>query len=549
MLTRQKIISHPATTFLFILIFPFLIEFYYSEYIERELINRVGWAVMLWSLAFLTRTRWPFIVIAVFLAIASSIDIAYAVVFNGVFTTSSVEAIAQTNSNEALEFLQDYFSLEALAIIVVYLSISLYLLYNFKPRGFSQLKRYRATAIVFFTIFAYLIISGIAVQQKYGKRLPGIVGAYPGYLKGTESLEAEIEQRKELVANTNIQLTNDLNDKQTYVFFIGESATRTHMSLYDYPIKTTPLLDERDDLIALDNILSNYAQTLPSLRITLTSADRENPSKFSESLSIIDAANLAGFETWWISNQQPLRGTYSVIGNMADKTLFISNDFYGNETQRFDNLVLPKLSLALQSPAKKKVIFIHLMGSHLKYDKRYPDEFKHFSSGPYYSYTSEPTSSQKSFINSYDNTILFSDTIINTAIEKLSDQAKESAGLYSLTYISDHGEEVFHSIDFKGHRPNSITPAMVEIPFITWFSEQYLQTNAKKIETLKDNRSQPAMLDEFFHYSLSLMSIDSDIIDERKDLFSSQYQPRERIVYDRNYDQAIKSDVPLKKAD
>ncbi|MDO6564102.1 sulfatase-like hydrolase/transferase [Amphritea sp. 1_MG-2023] len=227
----------------------------------------------------------------------------------------------------------------------------------------------------------------------------------------------------------------------------------------------------------------------------------------------------------------------------------MSNDLYGNETHRFDNLVLPKLSLALQSSAKKKAIFIHLMGSHLKYDKRYPEEFKQFSDGPYYSYSSAPTSTQKNFLNSYDNTILFSDTIINTAIKKLSDQAKESAGLYSLTYISDHGEEVFNSIDFKGHRPNNITPAMVEIPFITWFSDQYLQTNTKKIETLKDNRSQPAMLDQFFHYALSLMSIDSDIINARKNLFSNQYQPRERIVYGRNYDKVIKSDAPLKKAD
>ncbi len=542
MLVKLKgLTSHPAITFFFILLFPFLIEFIFVEYSERELINRVGWLIMLWALAYLIAFRPLFILLGVIFTLAGVVDIAYAIEFKGIFTTTAVEAISQTNAGEAFEFIQSYFSISSLLIILTYLIISLLLLKNFMAPGLSHKKSHKLLAVGFFVLFAVLIIDGIFVKHKYSKRLPGVVGAYPEFLKGSLSLDNEIKQRELLAKNTPHQFINRETGPQTYVFIIGESASRSHMSIYGYPRQTNPALGQRDDLILLDNVVTNFAQTLPSLRVTLTSADHLHYNQYAESLSVVDAANLAGFETWWISNQQPLRGTYSAIGNMANNTIFISNEFYGNEVDRFDSHVLPKLDQAIASKAPKKAIFIHLMGSHLKYEKRYPERFSIFNSPPYFAYQQELDDSQKYYINTYDNTIVFNDWIINSAIEKLEKSAQADNGLYSLTYISDHGEEVFDSADFKGHGPDNITTGMVEVPFVVWLSDHYISDRNRQTKQLIQNRSEPAMLDSFFYFALDMMGIESDLIDNTQSLFSNQYKPRERIIYGHDYDQLKKS--------
>jgi len=529
--------SHPAIAFLFILIFPFLIEFIFVEYSERELINRVGWLIMLWALAYLITFRLPFLLLGGLFTLTGIVDIAYAIEFNGIFTTTSVEAIAQTNASEAFEFVQSYFSIFSLVIILVYLVICFLLLKHFIAPGLSDKKVHRLLAVGFFILFGVLIVDGIVIKHKYGKRLPGIVGAYPEFLKGSLSLDKEIKQREQLARDTTYTFSNNEDLPQTYVFIIGESANRNHMSLYGYPRETNPALGHRDDLLLFDNVVSNYAQTLPSLRMTLTSADSLDHQDYSDSLSVIDAANLAGFETWWISNQQPLRGTYSAIGHQAKQTIFISNEFYGNEIDRFDSHVLPKLDQAIASKAPKKAIFIHLMGSHLKYDKRYPERFSIFNSAPYFGYQEALDDTQKGYIDSYDNSILFNDWIVNSAIEKLAKQSQLGNGLYSLTYTADHGEEVFDSTDFKGHGPDNVTSNMVEVPFVIWLSDQYRSSRSGQVKQLMQNKSAPAMLDGFFYFALEMMGIESDLIDNTKSLFSDQYQPKPRIIYGFDYKQ------------
>lgn len=529
--------SHPAITFLFILVFPFVIEFIFVEYSERELINRVGWLIMLWALAYLITFRLPFILLGGLFTLTGIVDISYAIEFKGIFTTTSVEAIAQTNASEAFEFIQSYFSIFSLVIILAYLVISFLLLKHFIAPGLSEKKIHKLLAVGFFILFGVLIVDGIVIKHKYSKRLPGIVGAYPEFLKGSLSLDNEIKQREQLAKDTPYTFTNNEDLPQTYVFIIGESASRTHMSLYGYPRETNPALGRRDDLLLFDNVVSNYAQTLPSLRMTLTSADSLDHQDYTDSLSVVDAANLAGFETWWISNQQPLRGTYSAIGHQAKHTIFISNEFYGNEIDRFDSHVLPKLDQAIASKAPKKAIFIHLMGSHLRYDKRYPEGFSLFNSAPYFGYQDALSDAQKGYIDSYDNSILFNDWIIDSAIEKLTEQAQLENGFYSLTYTADHGEEVFDTTDFKGHGPDNVTSNMVEVPFVIWLSDHFSSSRSGRVNQLKQNESAPAMLDSFFYFALDMMGIESDLIDNTKSLFSDQYKPRPRIIYGLDYEQ------------
>jgi heptose-I-phosphate ethanolaminephosphotransferase len=532
--------SSPFLVFSFIYAVPFLIGVFYAEWTDREFHIHLGWAVISIAYCYIFRFK-PFIVLlSLFFVLTSCIDIQYAMIFKGVFTSSSVEAMEQTNTQEALEYLASYFDPFSLFVTLTYLCLSIFLLLRLRCHGLHYKKRYQAVALFFFIVLCGFIFQGLVVKQRFTKLLPGIVGAYPAYLKGNKSLADEINDRAALAKSSPDLFTNHLDSKQTYVIIIGEATARNHMSLYGYQRNTSPNLGSRDDLLLFDNVISNFVQTQPSLRYTLTLASPGKTPDYNKALSIVDAANIAGFKTFWLSNQQPLRGTYSAIGEQADVTTFISNVYHGREVGRFDGLVIPEYEKALADNADKKAIFIHLMGSHLKYIKRYPESFNKFSKPPYFAYTDDPSAKEKFYIDTYDNSILYNDTVINEIIQKLKSVSDNT--ISGLNYMADHGEEVFDTMDFKGHGPDTLTKASFDIPFIVWLSDDYKAHFRSKVRQLEANRAKPYMLNDFFYFATDLMNLSSQALRpeyKEKSLFSSEVNVGERLVYGQDYDQTF----------
>jgi heptose-I-phosphate ethanolaminephosphotransferase len=158
---------------------------------------------------------------------------------------------------------------------------------------------------------------------------------------------------------------------QTYVIVVGESLNRNHMSLYGYDRETTPNLNRlSSEFIKFDNVVSAFAQPRPSLSVSLTEADTVNGLTEAKAISLLGAMKKAGFKTWWISNQQPLRKPTTAMAALADVEHFISHDFHGVEVNRYDGYLLPSVKAAIADKAPHKVIFVHLMGSHLQYTNR-----------------------------------------------------------------------------------------------------------------------------------------------------------------------------------
>lgn len=514
---------------------PTLFELYFAYYSGREFNARIGWFFLCLCLLFSLKTKHISFLIASLFLISGLIDVAYAMVFKGVWTTASVEAIAQSNLKESSEFLTAYFSIPTTIGITFYIVIGIYCLKNLHAFGLGSNAKTKFIAPVLVVLLTGALIDGMLIKQKFGKIIPGFAGAVPQYLKGYKNLDAEIEERTQLALLSSGKFINHSSEPQTYIFIIGESTTRQHMSLYGYPRQTTPQLDARNDLIIFNDIISNYVQTQPSLRVTLTNKASYKPIAHYQALSILDAANLAGFETSWFSNQQPMRGTYSAIAAQANNTQYLSNDFIGSTLNRYDGLLIKKLDQALKSSAPKKAIFLHMMGSHLRYKKRFPESFKHFSTPPYYAYKPDNklSSEQTEYINNYDNSILYTDTVFNQAIEL----ASHSEGLSAVSIIADHGEDIFDTSNFKGHGPDNVTKTMLNIPFILWLSPRYQTLFSDKANAAKHNVNQPGTLEDFYHFSLELMNIKSSTFKPTHSLLSKIYTPKERIIYAKPYQQ------------
>lgn len=528
-----------AIATLFVLAFPLLMEVSFSDHVrEGEYNSRLGWTFILLLSAIIFQKPWLHKLLLVPFLIGGSTDITYAVNFGGVFTTATVEALIHTDISEIAEFGATYYSPLLLSILVFYWVIS-FLLLRKLPFNFPKTK-VRTGFIVFGMLLTLVAGHRITIMQKYHDTIPGVLGSLPSYYTGHMGLQQEVELRKQLLStiDQDAELLNP-QDAQTYIFFIGESINRNHMSAYGYHRSTTPNIDIADkDFYIFNDVISSHAQTNASLRVALTQANAEQGHQYREALSIIDIANIAGFKTWWISNQQPVRATLASIAAQADETQFISNDYQGVEVNRYDGFMLPYIEKALVDNAKHKVIFIHMMGSHAQYSNRYPKEFDHFSDKNVRAYSNDISSGKINDINEYDNSVLYTDHVVQQAYELIQ---KDSATIKALTLLSDHGEEVYDTKNIKGHSPDNVTANMLEVPFITWLSDGFQEKRQATTSAMKNNLDKSFRLDDFYHFAADLMGIRSPHIDETESLSSDLFlAPTERQVYNKSYEQELK---------
>jgi heptose-I-phosphate ethanolaminephosphotransferase len=524
---------------LFVLAFPLLIEIFFADHVrEGEYNSRLGWALILMFLGLLTAKSSLIKILTIPFIIGGSIDIGYAISFGGVFTTATLEAVFNTDVAEALEYASSYASTTlALVLSIYWLGIILLikkLHLNFNP------SKTKTTFLVLGLILSLTASYRLTIMQKYHDTIPGVLGSLPSYYMGHISLQQEIELREKLIENTNITANIHLEEKaQNYIFLIGESINRNHMSVYGYHRETTPFLNQLvENSIVYKDVISSHAQTTASLRVALTAASAEQGNEYREALSIIDIANKAGYKTWWISNQQPMRATLASIAKQADETQFISNDYQGVENNRYDGFLLPYIEEALLDDSPHKVIFVHMMGSHAQYSNRYPEAFNYFNDNAVNAYRDNLGQGKIDSINQYDNSVRYTDSLVGQTV-KLLDNSK--AELKALTLLSDHGEEVYDKINVKGHSPDNVTANMLEIPLITWLSAEFIEQKRDVTNAMKNNQNQAFRLDNFFHFAADLIGIQSPKIKLDRSLASSQYTSNEeRKVYNKSYEGSLR---------
>ena len=256
---------------------------------------------------------------------------------------------------------------------------------------------------------------------------------------------------------------------ETYVICIGESSNAMHHSYAGYPRHTNEFTDALGDVVGVRGVSSQYAQTLPSLEKTITFATDAEPDLLFRKGSIVDYFKDAGFKVFWLSNQYALEDTAitAMAGHADVMRCFNYSSLKGFETAGYDGTLLPELSRALDDPAPKKAIFMHMIGSHAAYVNRYPAEFSHFRGAPPGKDGLSPAA--RELVNSYDDSIRYTDWVIAEFVKALKARGGEAAEF--LLYFSDHGEDCYDTTDDKmlGHSQLANAP-MTSVPLQVWVS-------------------------------------------------------------------------------
>ena len=267
--------------------------------------------------------------------------------------------------------------------------------------------------------------------------------------------------------------------REIYVLVIGETGRPDRWQLNGYPRATTPRLMARDGLVSFSDFVSPWSWTRMSVPIILTRKPPLERDDFFSERSVVSAFSEAGFRTSWLS-VQGVAGLHEnpvlVYAKEADDVRFINLSDYKQRGALDGDLLEPFASL-LRGPYGKQFIVVHTMGSHFNYAHRYPDDYDVFQP----SLTSLKVANlhdraQKEHLNnSYDNSVVYTDWIIDSLIALLD---AEGAMSY-LFYVADHGENLFDGdCNKSGHGHN--TERDFRVPALLWTSERFRQANPQR---------------------------------------------------------------------
>jgi heptose-I-phosphate ethanolaminephosphotransferase len=486
--------------------------------------------------------------IGLLLWLTSLVSIAYFCIYGQEFSQSVIFTIFESNPAESQEFIAQYFVWWMIPVFLAHTLAGWLLWRNVKAFEMPTKKALWVSGFIFialiiYPLFKYKFIDHDPVDLVVEKLQVRFEPAVPwqlviGYVQYREQLA---NMQALLKGNAQIPPLQNLQDKNadlpaTLVLIIGESTNRQHMSLYGYPRKTTPLLDAmKDEMLVFKQVIGPRPYTIEALQQVLTFADQQHPDLYLTKPSIMNMMRQAGYKSFWITNQQTMtkRNTMlTTFSKYTDKQVYLNNTRLQNSRQ-YDGDVLAPFAEALQDPAPRKLIVLHLLGTHMKYKYRYPDEYIHFKDNA----NLDPVLSKNKVevINSYDNAVLYNDFVVSNII-KIYEKSRQNG---FLVYFSDHGEDVYEApgYDVLGRNEASPTLPMYAVPFLLWMTPDW---RAKMPEINNDVLERPYSMSHFIHTWADLAGLQFSDYEPHKSLINKEFEALPLLVGDPGNPKSLK---------
>lgn len=303
---------------------------------------------------------------------------------------------------------------------------------------------------------------------------------------------AKIKPKPEFMAIAMDASRVSSEKKKLVVFILGETARTQNFSLSGYNVPTNPLLSKRNDIVFLNNFASCGTATAISVSCMFSKFGRNDWSEEKESYeNVVDVLAKTGVRVIWRDNNSG--GDKAVAKRISDVVK------YGGKA--FDDVLLNDFQTNIDKAYEDTFVVLHQEGSHgPTYFKRYPDAFKKFA--PTCDTQELDKCSHEQIVNTYNNTILYTDYIIDKTINLL--KANEDKYETTLIYISDHGESLGENGVYLHGLPYMIAPeAQKHVPALFYFSDK--QKAAR--EHLALRASERFSHDNLFHTLLGRFAI------------------------------------------
>jgi len=316
------------------------------------------------------------------------------------------------------------------------------------------------------------------------------------------------------------------------LLMVGETARADHFALNGYARPTNPELAALG-VASYRQVMSCGTHTAASLPCMFSHLGKEGfEARTSDHENLLDLVQHAGMAVLWLDNQAGCKGLCDRVPNA-----FAAQAQEGEPPlptalcsagECLDAALLVGLEARLAGlPAQARergvLIVLHQMGSHgPDYYKRSPADRKPFV--PECTTNLLQQCGRKALVNSYDNSIAYTDHVLAQAVQWLMRQGEH----YDTTmlYVSDHGESLGeHNLYLHG-LPNAVAPReQRHVPMVVWLSATAQADTGLTTDCLRTQRNTALSHDNLFHSVLGLLGIQASEYRPALDAFAACRKP------------------------
>ena len=150
---------------------------------------------------------------------------------------------------------------------------------------------------------------------------------------------------------------------------------------------------------------------------------------------------------------------------------------------------------------------LHLMGSHMAFNMRYPESYEIFDSEDYDIVHPDFSIENKQLLAEYDNSICYNDFVVNELISRFADSDA------IVFYLSDHGIDVFKSSDdYIGHAKTNdaiSVGAAKKIPFMVYTSPLFREKHSELQQRIESAVSRPYRTDSVMYTIMDIAGVET----------------------------------------
>ncbi|MCH7371419.1 MULTISPECIES: phosphoethanolamine transferase [Aeromonas] len=310
------------------------------------------------------------------------------------------------------------------------------------------------------------------------------------------------------------------SDKPTLMFLVvGETARSKNYSLNGYKKETNGFTSKEQELVSFKDVRSCGTATAVSVPCMFSNLTRH---EYDETLAksrdgLLDVLQHAGVSVLWKENDGGCKGVCNNVPTIEIEPKQFPQYCEGDSC--YDEVLLQGLDQQITDmKSGNKVVAFHLMGSHgPTYYRRYPTEDRFFT--PDCPRSDIENCSNEELVNTYDNTIRYTDKVLSQLIEKL--KTLESQYNVGLVYLSDHGESLGAMGLYLHGTPYKFAPDdQTRVPLLTWFSPQLQSDRQLNQDCLRQEAgSKRFSHDNLFHSMLGIMDVQTKVYDGALDMF------------------------------
>ena len=308
--------------------------------------------------------------------------------------------------------------------------------------------------------------------------------------------------------------------KTLTVIVVGETARAANFSLNGYARATNPRLARVDGLINFSNVSSCGTATAVSVPCVFSNLGRAgySGSKAANQEGLLDVLTHAGLKVLWRDNNSGCKGVCDRV-TYQDISRPTPGDSRCVGDECYDERLLDGLPELIRNSDKDMVLVLHQKGSHgPAYASRYPQRFGRF--GPVCDGSQFEKCSRESIQAAYDNTILYTDYVLSSTIERLRDLSARENVDTALLYFSDHGESLGENNVYLHGAPYLFAPGeQTHVPMMLWLSDGFSRRFRIDHTCLAARSSQALSHDNVFHSVLGMLDINTAVLNPRLDLF------------------------------